>query len=142
MDLVVAVGSLYIPFVAMSGLVLSVLCRRVLLSIIAVVVVVATAAVQASWYYFGRPADVGQHADIRVLSSNLRKGQADASSFVGLAEASADVITVSELTPEEARRFSEAGIEKAFRHSLLFPEPGAAGIGLWSRFPLTAVSAM
>jgi endonuclease/exonuclease/phosphatase (EEP) superfamily protein YafD len=136
--LVVAVGSPYVPLVALSGLAMSVLCRRILLSIVAVAVVAVTVAVQVPWYYFGRPADVGQHADVRVLSSNLRKGRADASSFVALAKANADVITVSELTPGEVQRFSQAGIEEVFPYSVLTPAPGAAGIGLYSRFPLAA----
>jgi endonuclease/exonuclease/phosphatase (EEP) superfamily protein YafD len=136
--LVVAVGSPYVPLVALSGLALSALTRRILLSIVAVAVLAVTVAVQVPWYYFGRPADVGQHADIRVLSSNLRKGEADASSFVGLAKANADVITVSELTPEEVGRFSQAGIEEVFPYSVLTPAPDAGGIGLYSRFPVTA----
>jgi endonuclease/exonuclease/phosphatase (EEP) superfamily protein YafD len=136
--LVVAVGSPCVPLVALAGVAMSVLCRRILLSIVAVAVVVATVAVQVPWYYFGRPADVGQHADIRVLSSNLRKGRADASSFVELAKANADVITVSELTPEEVRRFSQAGIERVFPYSVLTPAPDAGGIGLYSRFPVAA----
>lgn len=138
--LVVAVGTPYVPLVAAFGLALSVLCRRLVLSIVAVAVVAVTLAVQVPWYYFGRPADIGQHVDIRVLSSNLRKGQADASSFVRLARESADVITVSELTPGEVQRFSQAGIDEIFPYSVLIPAPGAGGIGLWSRFPLAAVS--
>jgi endonuclease/exonuclease/phosphatase (EEP) superfamily protein YafD len=139
-DLVVTVGSPYLPLVALSSLAVSALAHRILLSIVAVAVVVATLAVQVPWYYFDRPADVGQHANIRVLASNLRKGQADASSFVGLAKASADVITVSELTPQEVRRFSQAGIEEAFPYSVLTPAPDAGGIGLYSRFPLRDAS--
>jgi endonuclease/exonuclease/phosphatase (EEP) superfamily protein YafD len=96
----------------------------------------ATLAIQVSWYYLGRPADVGEHVDVRVLSSNLHSGQADASSLVGLAKETADVICVSELTPEEVRRFLLAGIEKQFPYSVLMPAPAAEGIGLWSRFPL------
>ena len=140
-DLVVAVGSPYVPLVALSGLALSALSLRVVMSVVAVVIVAATVAVQVPWYYFGQPPVVGEHVDIRVLSSNLRKGRADASSFVGLARASADVITVSELTPEEVRRFSQAGMEEVFPYSRLFPAPGAEGIGLWSRFPLASVPA-
>jgi endonuclease/exonuclease/phosphatase (EEP) superfamily protein YafD len=137
--LVVAVGSPYTSVVALLGLALSTLSRRRLLSTVAVCILATTAAVQVQWYYFGQPAKSGQHVDIRVLSSNLRKGQADAVAFVGLAETSADVITVSELTPEEAQRFSQAGIDNEFPHSLLIPAPDAAGIGLWSRFPIIAV---
>jgi endonuclease/exonuclease/phosphatase (EEP) superfamily protein YafD len=94
-------------------------------------------AVQVPWYYFGNPADVGQHVDIRVLSSNLRRGRANASSFVELAKANADVITVSELTSEEVERFSRAGIAAAFPYSVLTPAADAGGIGLYSRCPVT-----
>jgi endonuclease/exonuclease/phosphatase (EEP) superfamily protein YafD len=138
--LVVAVAAPYTPLVALAGLTLLALCRRRLLSLVAVAVLVATLAIQLPWYYFGHPADVGAHTDIRVLSSNLRKGQADAAFFVGLAGESADVITVSELTPDEAERFSQAGIDHEFPYSMIFPAPDAGGIGVWSRFPLDATT--
>lgn len=138
-SLLVAVGSPYIPLLAISGLALLLLTGRVFLSIAAAVVLVATVSVQANWYYVGRAADVGQHVDIRVLSSNLRKGHADAPAFIALASASADVITVSELTPGAADGFSRAGIGNAFPYSVLIPASGAAGIGIWSRFPLTEI---
>jgi len=51
------------------------------------------------------------------------------------------VITVAELTPNAITRFTEAGIEDTFPHSLLIPGPGAGGIGLWSRYQLTPLSA-
>jgi endonuclease/exonuclease/phosphatase (EEP) superfamily protein YafD len=135
--LIVAVGSPYVPLVALVGMALAALCRRILLLIVTGLMVAVTLAVQVPWYYSGHPADVGQHIDVRVLSSNLRKGQAEASSFVGLAKASADVITVSELTPEAVRRFSTAGINEVFPYSVLIPAPDARGIGLWSRYPLS-----
>jgi endonuclease/exonuclease/phosphatase (EEP) superfamily protein YafD len=139
--LVIAVGSPYIPLVALAGLFWALRSRRRILSIAAMAVVVTTLAVQVPWYYFGRPADVGYYVGIRVLSSNLRKGQADPSSFVGLAKKGADVITVSELTPEAVLRFSRAGIDEVFPHSLLLPAAGVGGIGVWSRYPLTALPA-
>lgn len=135
--LVAVVGSPYVTSVTLAALAVLVLCHRIVLSIIAVAVMTAALVVQVPWYYLGSPADVGQHTDIRVLSANLRKGRADARSFVGLAKGGADVITVSELTPEEIRRLSRAGIEAAFPYSVLIPAPGAGGFGLWSRFPLT-----
>ncbi|OBB29003.1 endonuclease [Mycolicibacterium elephantis] len=138
-ELVAAVSSPYVPLLALLGLALSMLCRHILMSIIAVTVVALTLAFQLPWYYFGQPADVGPHVDIRVLSSNLRKGRADASSFVGLAKNRADVITVSELTAEEVQEFSRVGIEESFPNSVLKPAPGAGGIGLWSRYPLVPV---
>jgi endonuclease/exonuclease/phosphatase (EEP) superfamily protein YafD len=138
--LLVAVSSAYAPLVALTGLILSLVARRIVLSFVAVLVLVVSLAVQLSWYYIGHPTEIGQYAEIRVLSSNLRKGQVDPSVFVPLAKANADVITVSELTPEEVQRFAQAGIEDAFPYSLLVPAPGAGGIGLWSRYPVTSVT--
>lgn len=138
--LIVAAGSPYAVVIAVAGLTLTVMCRRTILSVVAVAVVVATVAVQVPWYYFGRPPDVGDHVELRVLSSNLRKGQADALLFVGLARASADVVTVSELTAEAVERFNAAGMAGAFPYSVLNPAAGAGGIGLWSRFPLAVVT--
>jgi endonuclease/exonuclease/phosphatase (EEP) superfamily protein YafD len=136
----VAVTAPYVPFVALLGFTMSMLSRRRVLAIIAVLVVAVTVAVQLPWYYLGRPAAVGPYVDIRVLSSNLRKGQADPSTFVEIADESADVVTVSELTPEAVERFWQAGIQDSFPYSLLIPAPGSEGVGLWSRFPLTRVS--
>jgi endonuclease/exonuclease/phosphatase (EEP) superfamily protein YafD len=137
--LVVSLGSPYAPFVALAGLLFSTLSRRTVLTIIAVLVLTASAAIQIPRYYFARPA-VSQFADVRVVTSNLRKGQVDPTSFVALARANADVITVSELTPEAAQSFSEAGLTEAFPYSVLSPAPESGGIGVWSRYPLDAVS--
>lgn len=139
-SLVLAVGAPYVPLAALAGLVVATTCRQVVVSICAALVLVATVGVQFSWYYLGRPADVVAYQDIRVLSSNLRHGQADPEFVVNLANANADVITVSELTPAEVRRLHHAGVDAAFPYSHILPAPGAGGIGMWSRYPLTALS--
>jgi endonuclease/exonuclease/phosphatase (EEP) superfamily protein YafD len=139
LGLVVSLGSPYSPIVALAGLLLAALSRRTFLAITAVLVLTATAAIQIPRYYFVRPT-ASQFADVRVLSSNLRLGQADPSSFVTLAKKNADVIAVSELTPKASVNFSRAGLDAAFPYSVLVPAPGAGGIGLWSRFPLDRVS--
>lgn len=136
-SLLIAVGSPYALIAGVAALLLALLCRRAFLSLVAAVVVVAGGAVQASWYYVGGPVDVGPHVEIRVLSSNLRLGRADAEFLVNLVDAEADVIAVSELTPEELHRLRRAGIESVFPNSVLHPAPGPGGIGLWSRYPLT-----
>jgi endonuclease/exonuclease/phosphatase (EEP) superfamily protein YafD len=141
-SLVLAVGSPYTPLSAFAGLLLAVSYRRMLLSIIAAAVVAASLAVQVSWYYLGRPADVGAFQDIRVLSSNLRYGEADPAFVVSLGKENADVVTVSELTPEAVQNLEQAGIESTFPYSSLHPEPGAGGIGIWSRYPLDSLSAL
>ncbi|MCI4673464.1 endonuclease/exonuclease/phosphatase family protein [Candidatus Mycolicibacterium alkanivorans] len=140
-DLVLAVGSPYVALVALAGLIVASTAKRTTLSVFAVVVIAAALAVQVSWYYLGqRPTNEGQHVDIRVLSSNLRYGQADPSFFVKLAEQNADVITAAELTPEAVQRFTQTGIDKTFPYSSLIPAPRAGGVGMWSRYPLTTLS--
>lgn len=140
LELVVAVGAPYISLaVALSGVALALLSRRVILSVVAVCVAVAALAIQVPWYYIGNSPVADSPAGVRVLSSNLRLGQADPSSFVAIAKQNADVITVSELTPKAVENFESAGIASDFPHTVLDPRPGAGGIGLYSRFPLTAV---
>ena len=140
--LFVAVGSPYVALVVVVVLVSSAITRRVAMAVVAVAVVAANLAIQLPWYYFGKPPDVGEHVAVRVLSANLRLGRADVPSFVGLARASADVITLSEMTPDWLRRFYATGIRAEFPYSVLVPAVGAGGFGLWSRFPLEVVTPM
>jgi len=138
-ELVAAVASPYASLLAFAVLAASALQRRMLLSAAAFALVMVTLAVQVHWHYLGRPSSHVAGEVIRVLSANLRKGQADARFVADLANASADIVAVSELTPDELQRLVDAGIGESFPHSLLRPEPGAGGIGLWSRFVLTGV---
>lgn len=139
--LVIAVGAPYVALVATLGVILAVLSRRVVLSLLAVIVLAATLEVQWRWYYVGDSVGpTGEHVELRLMSANLRYGRADAAEFVELARSSADVITVSELTPDAVRRMYAAGIGEEFEYSMLLPAPRASGNGIWSRFPLTALS--
>lgn len=138
--LVVAASSPYVPLVALAGLLLAALGRRKLLSAVAAILLTTTLALQIPWLYFGGPPDAGPTTtDIRVLSSNIQKGEAETASFVTLATDRADVIMMSEVTAEAAARFREAGLRKTFPYSILVPRAGAGGMGLWSRYPLTAL---
>lgn len=140
--LILSVGSTFVPLIALVGLVLAVLARRSVLMIVGVVLLTATLAIQVSWYYVGYQARMGPtFTEVRILSSNLRYGRADAAQFVGLASNNADVITVAELTPEAVERFTAAGLTAQFPHSLLRPRQIPGGIGIWSRYPLTPVTA-
>lgn len=129
----------YLPMGVLAAILTLVLCRRVLLALAGAAILAVTLAVQVPWYLGGQTSDTDQHLTIRVLSSNLRYGQADPAFFTELAETGADVITVSELTTEAAERFDQSGIGRTFPYSSLIPRPGAGGIGLWSRYPITEV---
>ncbi len=140
--LVIAVGSVFVPLVAVLAFGVALLRRLTLLALIAGLVAACALAIQVRWYYLGSMMEVGDHKEFRILSANLRHGQADPESFVGIAARNADVITVAELTEESVQRFNQAGIEREFPHSMLEPAPGSGGIGIWSRYPLTPVTAV
>lgn len=138
--LIIAVGATFAPIAALVAVVLAIVCRRPILSIIGVVLLAATTAVQWSWYFAGSPTRLQPAVDVRVLASNIRYGQADPAEFVGLASRDADLVSVVELTPEAVERFKQAGIGAAFPYAFLRPGPGAGGIGIWSRYPITPLT--
>lgn len=140
--LFVAVGSPYVALAAAVVLVFSAIRRRDAMTVAAAMTAAVNLVIQVPWYYFGKPPDGGEHVSVRVLSANLRLGRADVPSFVDLARAGADVITLSEMTPDWLRRFYATGIRTEFPYSVLVPAVGAGGFGLWSRFPLEVVTPM
>lgn len=129
----------YVPLGVLTVVLLLLLRRRAVLALAASAILAITLAVQLPWYFGGHTADTDQDLSIRVLSSNLRYGQADPAFFVELANTRADVITVAELTAEAVERFNQAGLGRTFPYSSLIPRPGAGGIGLWSRYPITGL---
>ena len=137
--LMVAVFSPYLLLTAPGAVVAFVAARRWVLTIVSCAVIAVALMVQLSWYYVGDAGDQGPHVDVRVLTANVRMGHADPRSFVELARRTADLVAVQELTPEEARRFSEAGMSEQFPYSVLAPAAGAGGIGLWSRVPIEVI---
>lgn len=91
--------------------------------------------------YVGGPGVDGPDVPLRVLSSNLRYGEADAAHLVQLVrDGDIDVLAVQELTAASARRLEESGIGTVLPYAVLNPLPRANGVGLYSRFPLTALA--
>lgn len=140
--LILAAGAPYLPFALLVALALTVRGHRWVVASLLSLLLVWNAVVQWPWYYIAEPVPVAaEHREIRVLSSNLLHGLARTDSFVALATDDADVIATSELTAEAVGRFREAGLSKRFPYSIVIPRPGAGGMGLWSRYPLTALPA-
>jgi endonuclease/exonuclease/phosphatase (EEP) superfamily protein YafD len=54
-----------------------------------------------------------------------------------LAREHADILAVQELTPEKADQISAAGIGETLPYSVLRTREGPAGVGIWSRYPMT-----
>lgn len=102
---------------------------------VAAVLTVVVLAVQAP-RYIGSPApDTG--AALRFVSANLLLGEADPAAVTALAAEHADILAVQELTPELSAALSRA-LAADFPYSALRPRDRAAGVGLWSRYPITA----
>ena len=137
--LILSVATPYLPALALVAAIFAHQARRTILATASVATLVVALAIQLPWYYLGRPDNTGQHIEVRILSSNLRLGRADPISLIRLARTHADVITVSELTAEAIEGFRAAGIDTDFPESRLVAAPGAGGIGIWSRYPLTAL---
>ncbi|MDT5184657.1 MAG: hypothetical protein QOI29_2815 [Mycobacterium sp.] len=88
--------------------------------------------------YVGSDTATTEDVRLRVISANLRNGQAEAQHLVSLVRDQTDVLAVQELTPAEVDRLSAAGIDVTFPYRWLDASGGAEGVGLWSRFPLDA----
>jgi endonuclease/exonuclease/phosphatase (EEP) superfamily protein YafD len=128
------------PYLMLCGplsVVLLTLARRWILAIVAVGLTIGTLAVQLPLY---RGSDAARTAGVglRVISANLREGQADPDYLVRSAREQADVLAFQELTPQEVDRLSAAGLDATFPYRWLDPRAGASGVGVWSRLPMHA----
>ncbi len=133
--LVIAAASPYLTIAAVLAMMLLGLARRWLLTIVAAVLCVVSIGVQLP--RFLGPEKVGvPSVAIRVVTANLGFGQADSRAVTELADTTADVLVIQELTPDAVAGLSSAGLDAAFGHRALNPGEGAVGIGVWSRYPI------
>jgi endonuclease/exonuclease/phosphatase (EEP) superfamily protein YafD len=81
--------------------------------------------------------DPSSGLDLVIMQANVWIGAADAESLVRkVADHSVDILTVNELTPAGVRSLDGAGITGLLPYRFLLPQPGGAGTGIWSRYPL------
>jgi endonuclease/exonuclease/phosphatase (EEP) superfamily protein YafD len=124
----------YLMMLAPVSLIVFALQRDWWLAGVAAAVTVAAVAVQLPWYVRSTAAPgVG----VRVVTANLRYGRADAAAVVDLARGHADILAVQELTPEKADLIAAAGIDDGFPFQALRACDGPAGVGIWSRYPIS-----
>jgi endonuclease/exonuclease/phosphatase (EEP) superfamily protein YafD len=133
--LVLAAASPYLTAAALASMVLFGVARRWVLTILASLLCLVMITVVAP-RYFGPEKEDRPAVALRVVSANLGLGQADSRAVVELADTSADVLVVQEMTPQVAAAMSAAGLESTFPHRVIDPRPMAAGIGVWSRHPI------
>ncbi|MFG1930098.1 endonuclease/exonuclease/phosphatase family protein [Mycobacterium sp. NPDC048908] len=132
--LVTAALSPYLGIGAPVAVLLFAITGRWLGVAVAGALTVMSIVVRWRWYVSTR-GDGGVR--IRVVSANLRYGRADAAAVVALAANHADILAVQEITPEKAEAIEAAGIEAILPHRHLRAREGPAGVGIWSRYPLT-----
>ncbi len=135
--LLTAAFSPYLMLCAALSMVLLTLARRWILAIVAVGLTIATLSVQLPLYR-GSDAARTPGVGLRVISANLRDGQADPDHLVRSAREQADVLAFQELTPQEVDRLSAAGLDATFPYRWLDPRAEAWGVGVWSRLPMHA----
>ena len=111
------------------------LLRRWLLLLLAVGLTMAVVAVQLPLYVSERAPD---GVTVRFVSANLRYGEADPAAVLRLARDHADVLAVQELTPILSQQLADLNADFPFQ--ALQPRQGPAGVGIWSRYPITQSS--
>lgn len=109
--------------------------RRWLLATLSALLCAALVITQMPYYIAAPPNP--DSVRVRVMTLNMRFGRADPRQIVALAGQRADIIMLQELTPEAVQALTAAGLDGLFPYESLDPRPGAAGIGLYSRFPTT-----
>lgn len=138
--LVLTVAALF-PYLAIAApvsLVLFVLDRRWLLTGAAAAVTAAAIATQVPLFVASTAPASG--VDLRVMSVNLRFGTAHADRLVNEATTQAEVLAVQELTPDALARLSVAGVDSEFPFRVVDARFGTAGVGVWSKYPITESS--
>jgi endonuclease/exonuclease/phosphatase (EEP) superfamily protein YafD len=128
----------WVALLAVLGLLLALLARRGAL----VALAGAVLALQVVWLaplLTAAPAPEGPPA-FTVATVNLGLGAGSAQTVVDLVRSRhVDVLSVQELTPQAREALQEAGLDDLLAHAVVHPEPGADGIGLWSRRPIAQV---
>lgn len=131
--LAVAALAPYLMLGAPLAVLLFALARRWTLLAAAAVLTVAVMATQFPWY-IGSPAPNG--VTVRFVTANLRYGDAQPTAVAATARDHADVLAVQELTPALADALSPV-LAPYFPYHALRAREGPAGVGLWSRHPIS-----
>jgi endonuclease/exonuclease/phosphatase (EEP) superfamily protein YafD len=95
-------------------------------------------AVIAPRLFWGPRTVAKDGVELRVMSSNLYVGHADARTVVDMVrDDRVDVLSLVEMPPEELARLDRAGLRTLLPYRDTDARPGANGSGLFSRYPLT-----
>jgi endonuclease/exonuclease/phosphatase (EEP) superfamily protein YafD len=132
------IASPYLIPAALIALLFFALSRRWLMAAVAGCLSVALLMPQLPWYV-SADTDPNEVA-VRVMTANMRFGKADPRALADLAAGNADVVMLQELTPQAVRGLTAAGMDDVFPHRVLDARSGAAGVGIYSRYPMSDIA--
>lgn len=131
--LIITALSPYLVGGAAVAAVLFLRSRRRWLAALAGLALAAAVIPQAQFFVPGNAA--ADSIPMRVLTANLRDGRADPESVAAAAHR-ADLLVVQELSPQLAHTLNERYLKPDFPYEVLKPGNYAAGVGIWSRYPI------
>lgn len=137
--IVAAAGAPVLLACGAVGAVVALLIHRRLVALACAAVVAAGAVTYAPLFRADPPpTDVTAASTVRLLQTNLGVGHADPVALTDLVRDSRiDIVTAEELTEDAAIALRDAGLEEALPYRMLDPRAGAAGTGIYSRYPLS-----
>jgi endonuclease/exonuclease/phosphatase (EEP) superfamily protein YafD len=141
LTLFAAACSPYFMWGAPASFLILIVLKRWIPATIAACLTVGATIVQLP-IYLGSTHDASATASVRVMTANLKLGQADANALVAATRSGIDVLAVQELTFDEVDRLSKAGLDKIFPYRVLRPHTVASGAGLYSRFPIHSATSI
>ncbi|WP_457221860.1 endonuclease/exonuclease/phosphatase family protein [Mycolicibacterium sp. CBM1] len=126
----------YLMLAAGISTLFAVLTRRWRAASAALTLTAAVVAAELPLFLGDDQAGAGAVA-VRVLTANLREGQADMAALTTIAEDQADLLIVQELTPRAVGILTRSGLDSEFRYRALDTQPhDPGGVGIWSRYPV------
>jgi len=137
--LILAALSPYLMTLAGLSAFLNALTRR-WWSVSAALVLTAMAVLVELPMFIGPDPVPTNTVEVRVLTANVYEGAADPKALVAIARSRADLVVVEELTPGLAESLADEGLTSEFPYSTVDARPYAAGVGIWSRYPVVRSS--
>jgi endonuclease/exonuclease/phosphatase (EEP) superfamily protein YafD len=133
--LVTAVMSPFLMPAAPLALVVSLWGRRWALAGMAGCLSAVPVAIQLPRYLSADPDP--NAVPVRMMTINMRFGNADPRHLARIADDHADIVAVQELTPDAVRGLAAAGMADTFPYQSLDVGERAPGVGVYSRYPIT-----
>ncbi len=132
----------FIPYAAIGTLLVAVVAILLKARVVALVALVGLAVllVPRAGRVTASDQPVARGDQLVVATSNVHFGTVDVPALVRLVRTQRiDVLALQEDTPDVTEDLAAAGLRRALPFGVLQPGPGARGISLYSRYPVTAV---